>query len=145
MNWLRQLPAKLVVAANVSTAAGVVFAGAQLWQGRQVELRKNAVDAAQLLYAKEFSASYRRIIDRVEQKDTTTAGIEDDLNYVVGIYDHVAIMYFSGILDKKIIEDNLGEALPRVVSIMESHFHYPAFSLKNMKKLEKIIKDKNNP
>jgi hypothetical protein len=129
----------LGLVSSIAVTIGVVFAGAQLWQNRELERKKNSIELTNLVHSKDFNLAYKRVIEQRARGDKDANRIIDDLNYVVSVYDHIAIMYFNDVLDRNIVEENLGDFLPEINESL-TFFGYPEKGMRNIVRLMNNIK-----
>lgn len=133
------------LAAQLSVAAGVLFAAAQLWQNRAFELRKNAVDALGPLQSREYKVAQRTILDRQRYgKPTDAEFIADDLNYVAGVFEHISISYFNGTVDRAIIDEHVVASLPEVDAALK-FFGYPNPGMARVQRLCDTVQAHHKP
>lgn len=86
---------------------GIIFVFIQINQADTSEKRKIAIDAISPIMSNDFTARYATIMRcyRSNEKDRLKGDLSNDLYYVVGVYDNIAILCIYGLADKKIIKE----------------------------------------
>lgn len=107
--WKR-LTRALSVLANLSVFLGIVFAVYQIGNANRTERRRFAVEATRQTKAPEFIKSLRQMKEayetkRVDEKDKDS--LIDSINYVMNVYDDIAVVYINDIADRCIIKDSI--------------------------------------
>jgi len=102
--------------ASIAIIVGIIFAYIQINQANDLEKRRTAVEAIRQTRSNEFLKAYARL--KKESLKTKQIVIFpnkgnytiDDVNYVINIYDYIAILYISNIADRCLIKDAVYEA-----------------------------------
>jgi len=126
--WLHRAEKLIQVLANVSVIAGIGFALIQVTESKRSERRRVAIDAVNSTRSTEFIKAYTRIKVTYQSKKIDKPGkpiLIDDLNYVINVYDNVAILYLYDVADRCIIKEAALPAVTELSSMLEA-FSYPS-------------------
>ncbi|MCK5056366.1 MAG: hypothetical protein KAT34_06915 [Candidatus Aminicenantes bacterium] len=111
---------------KLSIVVAVILGLLQLHQSNQSEKRLIAIDAVKQTRTVEFLKALTRLREGFENKkidDMET--FRDNLNYVMGVYDNIAILYLNDVVDKCIIKESVESGLNTFVLIIDSIENFP--------------------
>jgi hypothetical protein len=95
----------LSMTANLVVIAGIFVAVVQVIQMKKTEKSQNAINAINQTRSGDFLKAYARLktVSKTQQVENATE-LVDDLNYVMNVYDHIALLYINNLADKCIIK-----------------------------------------
>ena len=132
-SWFKMIERVISILANIAVISGIIFAAIQITQSNKSEKRRIAIEAVSPTRSNDFLKAYARLktaisIDSIDVEDQTS--LIDDLNYVMNVYDNIAIMYISDLADRCIIKNAVYSAIREFSSILEA-MSYPEEYRKN--------------
>jgi len=133
---------------KLSIIVAVILGLLQLHQSNQSEKRLIAIEAVKQTRTVEFLKALTRLREGFENKKIDDMQIfRDNLNYVMGVYDNIAILYLNDVVDKYIIKDAVGSGLNTFVLIIDSIENFPSKFRENIDllriKLSQLVCKKN--
>jgi hypothetical protein len=128
---------------KLSVIIAVLFVIFQLNQNDRLERRRIAIEAVNKTRQVEFIQAYARLktfrqTKQVEEKQTFV----DDLNYVMSVFDNIAILYLNGLADPCVIKNAIEFNLDEVLMIINSLENYPIEYRRNIDLLKKKLEKK---
>jgi hypothetical protein len=118
---------------SVAVVAGVFFAVYQLKQSDAAERRRAAIESGGRTRSAEFLNDYRVLKAaylRGHISEEEKVSLADPLNYVMNVYDGVALMYINNLADRCIIKDYVYEGAKEMAEISKG-LSYPDDYRKN--------------
>lgn len=122
--------------ANLTIIIGIIFAGIQLWQTKDINRKQVAIEAVSKTKTDDFLKAYARlktiykidninmqmVIQRVYNDDYIQSKILmiDDINYIMNTYNNIAILYLNEIADKDIIKSSIYSEMREFSNILEN-------------------------
>lgn len=112
--------------ANVVVVLGIIFALVQYIQSNRAEKRRLAIEAVSQTRSNDFLKAYSNLKaayrdGRIEGEPTS---IKDDINYVMNVYDHIALLYINDLADRCIIRNSIHPAVKDLLPICDA-MSYP--------------------
>lgn len=108
----KNLPARLErllsILANTAVIAGIIFAFFQIIQTNQAEKRRIAIEAIRQVRTNEFLKANDELKTAYATRhigDEQT--LLDNLNYVMNVYDNIAIMYINNLADRCVVKNSI--------------------------------------
>lgn len=140
-NWFAKVRNWISVITNIAVIAGIIFAYVQIKQANRTEKRRIAIEAVSLTRTAEFLKAYSILktaynTKKVEDKNQ----LIDKLNYVMNVYDNIAILFINDLGDKCIIKNAVYPGVTEFYAILNS-MQYPYEYKKNVNTLVEILKD----
>lgn len=115
----------LSMGANVVVIVGIIFAFVQFQHVKQSEKTQNAINAISQLRSSDFLKAYTRLKTASASKQTLdSTAVIDDLNFVMNVYDNVALLYVNDLADRCVIKNGTFVAVKEVSAICDS-LSYP--------------------
>jgi hypothetical protein len=113
--------------ANVAVVFGVAFAVRQLNLAESTERRRIAIEAVNQTRSPEFLRAYRAL--KATSQVTVAIGRDEDatadnVNYVMNVYDGIALLYINDVADRCIIKDAIRDGAQEMGTIA-SKLSYP--------------------
>jgi hypothetical protein len=106
--WFKKIEKAISILANIAVISGIIFAFAQIMQSNNFEKRRISIEAVSQTRSNDFLKAYTRLITAYRSKKVEDqTSLIDDLNYVMNVYDTIAILYISELADKCIIKDTV--------------------------------------
>lgn len=151
--WLSPVQKIMSILASLAVIIGVVIALRQLrqtdtierqrsLQSEVAEKRRLAIESVGQTRSVEFLRAYRRLkvaysnryieakkMESLEEREEKRALI-DSLNYVMNVYDSIAIMYNHNLADRCIIKENIYSGSNEIATFCDA-FSYPEGYRKN--------------
>jgi hypothetical protein len=125
--------------ANIAVIAGIIFAIIQIDQSTRSERRRVAIEAVKEVRTNDFLKAYARLKTAYIAKNTKDNSlITDDLNYVMNVYDNIAVLYIYNIADRCIIKNSIYPAVEEVYAML-TFFSYPEEYKKNFNTLKNLL------
>lgn len=134
-SWFKKIEKLISILANVAVICGIIFALVQITQANKSEKRRISIDAVSQTRSNDFLKAYARLktaYTSQEVKDHTS--LIDDLNFVINVYDNIAILYINDLADKSIIKANIYPTAKELSSILDA-MSYPKEYKKNIETL----------
>lgn len=145
--WLNSVQKIMSILASLAVILGVVIALRQLRQTDTIEQQRSvqseiaekrrlAIEAVSQTRSVEFLRAYRRLkVAYTTQHLEPTKGesseareekwaLTDSLNYVMNVYDSIAIMYNNNLADRCIIKENIYSGSNEIATFCDA-FSYP--------------------
>ena len=111
-SWFASLDRVVSVLANVAVVVGIAFAFVEIRRSSQAEMRRTTIEAIGPTRSPEFLKSYARLKTAVQKQEVAdNSSVVDDLNYVMNVYDNVAILVISDLVEPCIVKDAVYPAL----------------------------------
>lgn len=111
---------------KLSVIVAVIVGLIQLYQANRSEKRIIAIEAVKQTRTVEFLKALARLREGFENKKIDDMeAYRDNLNYVMGVYDNIAILYHNDVVDKCIIKDSVESGLNIFVPILDSIENFP--------------------
>ncbi|GEM_PF-2386032 len=144
-SWVKIIERAISFLANIAVISGIIFASIQITQSNKSEKRRIAIEAVSPTRSNDFLKAYARLktaisTDSIDVEDQTS--LIDDLNYVMNVYDNVAIMYISDLADRCIIKNAVYSAIREFSSIVDT-LSYPKEYRKNFDTLLALMKQES--
>jgi hypothetical protein len=141
--WFIRTERIISIFADLAVIIGIIFAFYQIIQSDQAEKRRVAIEAISETRSPEFLKAYTRLITackagNIEDKNV----LIDDLNYVMNVYDKLAILYINELVDRCVIKNTISSAVEQLFSVLEC-MSYPAEKRKNLDTLIRLMKGEN--
>jgi hypothetical protein len=110
------------ILANLAVVFGIIFAIVQLVQTNHIESVRLAVEATDPTRTREFLESYGKLLDAYDRDSEmlNTDSLQDDLSFVMTVYDNIAILYLHNLADKEIIKARVYDAMSRLAPILDA-------------------------
>lgn len=131
--WIKNLEKLISILANIAVICGIIFVLIQITQANEFEKRRIAIDAVSKTRSNDFLKAFARFktaCSSQEVKDHTI--FIDDLNFIINVYDNIAILYINDLADRAIIKANIYLAAKELSSILNT-LTYPKVNNKNFK------------
>lgn len=113
------------VAAGIAVIIGIYLAYNQLKLSSDLEKRRTAIEAVSQVRTPKFQEDVAQLKmsnrDKTPLDDPTIAA----LNYVMNVYDHIAILYIYDLADRCIIKESIYPAIKNISDINDA-FPYPS-------------------
>jgi hypothetical protein len=143
-NFCQTLAHLIDMGSKLSVIIAAVFVIIQLNQNDRLERRRVAIDAINKTRQVEFIQAFARLktfrqTKQVEEKQAFV----DDLNYVMSIFDNIAVLYLNGLADRCVIKNAIEFNLDEVLMIINSLENYPFEYRKNIDLLKKRLETKS--
>ena len=108
--------------ANGAVLLGIFFAVFQLRQTANIASIRLAVEATNPTRTANFLSSYKKLLDAHQQDPSmlNTDSLDDDLNFVMSVYDNIAILYIHNLADRKIIRNHVSDAMKRLTPVLQA-------------------------
>ncbi len=117
--WYRRSERVVSLLANVAVALGVVVAFYEIRRANQLESRRIAVEATAHTRSPDFVRAYARLKTTVTAGQATDrASVVEDLNYVVNVYDQIAVLTMNDVADVCIVKQSIGASLQEVRDLL---------------------------
>ena len=140
LNLLSKL---LSMAANICVIVGIIIAGLSLYMTKESEKRQNAINAISTTRSSEFLKAYARVKTAYNSRKTEdAASLIDDLNYVMNVYDNIALLYINNLADRCTIKNSTYPAIKEVQSIADA-MSYPKEYRKNIDRTSVLMEKEN--
>lgn len=124
------------ILSNLAVLIGIIFGLLQFNQSISSEKRMISIDALNEIRTNDFLKAYTKLkTDYINKSNEYKVSRTDDLNYLMNIYNNIAILYFYNVADRKIIKNSIGTAIQEV-SEMITYFKYPEEYKKNFDTLK---------
>jgi len=111
--------------ANVAVLIGIGFALIQLIQSDKSEKRRLAIEAVNQTRSSEFLNAYANL--KTAYRDGQVKGapsLRNDINFVMNVYDHIALLYNNNLADRCIIKGSIHSAVKDLSPICDA-MSYP--------------------
>jgi len=152
--WCRveRIASIVSISASLATVAGIFFLICQIRQTNTIESRRVAVEAIRQTRSAEFIKAFRQAklayqTGQINEKDKDA--LIDSVNYVMNVYDDIAVIYISDIGDKCIIKDSVYSAVKEWSVISKAVLSFPPEDRKHFDSLLKLMEqescDNRNP
>jgi hypothetical protein len=137
---LRKLEEWIPTLANLAVIFGLFFAYYTIKHSSDLERRRAAIEAVIQVRTADFQKSLARLKtfyapmktgDKTFVLDNSTT---DDINQVMNVYDHIAILYINDVADRCIIKESIYSAVKELSSILDA-CSYPHEYRKNFNTL----------
>lgn len=112
----------LHILANGAVLLGVFFAVFQLRQTARIESVRLAVDTTNTTRTADFLRSYKKLLDAHHQDPDmlNTDSLDDDLNFVMSVYDNIAILYIHNLADRDLIKTHVSDAMKKLAPVLKA-------------------------
>lgn len=130
---LREIRCRPVAAAaNIAVILGIAFAVLQIVEARRIERTRVAVEALSPTYGSDFVNSFSKLWESYAQDPYMpgTDSLDDDLLYVMSVYDFIAILYLQGFVDSRLVEERVCNSMDAFHPILLAK-KWPADSRRN--------------
>jgi hypothetical protein len=120
--------------ADLAVILGIGFAVIQITHSDRSERRRFAIEAVNQTRSAPFLKAYANL--KNSYKDGKVQGdpsLLDDANYLVNVYDHIALLYINDLADRCIVKESVYSALRELSPIWEA-MSYPGEYRENIKK-----------
>lgn len=124
LNQFEKIEKIISIIANIAIISGIIFALVQVVQSSRFEKRRIAIESLAILRSNGFLESYDNLLGSDPNIILFNSSLREDLNYVINVYDNIAILYLNGLADKNLIKRTIYPAIKQVVSILDS-ISYP--------------------
>ena len=129
---------------KLSVIIAIFFVVFQFNQNERLERRRIAIEAVNKTRQVEFIQAFTRLktvyeTKKVDEKQTFV----DDLNYVMSVFDNIAILYLNGLADPCVIKNAIEFNLDEVLMIIHSLENYPIDYRRNIELLKKKLEKKS--
>jgi hypothetical protein len=127
-----------------SVIIAVLFVIIQMNQNDRLERRRIAIEAVNKTRQIEFIRAFARLKTFYETKELDEKqNFVDDLNYVMSIFDNIAVLYLNGLVDQCVIKNAIEYNLDEVITIINSLENFPFEYRKNIDLLNKEMETKS--
>jgi hypothetical protein len=110
---------------------------------KESEKRQNAINAISTTRSSEFLKAYARVKTAYNSRKTEdAASLIDDLNYVMNVYDNIALLYINNLADRCTIKNSTYPAIKEVQSIADA-MSYPKEYRKNIDRTSVLMEKEN--
>ncbi|HXI24615.1 MAG TPA: hypothetical protein VNG71_12190 [Pyrinomonadaceae bacterium] len=110
----------LSMGANVVVMVGIIFAYVQFRHIEHSERVQNAINAVNQVRSSDFLKAYTRLkTASASGKTLDSTAVVDDLNFVMNIYDNVALLYVNDLADRCVIKNGTYAATKEVSAICD--------------------------
>jgi hypothetical protein len=120
--WEDRLGKRVQLLANLVVVAGIFFALYQFNESIKAEQRRLAIEAVSQTRSADFLKAYADL--KTAYRDGRVEGdpvaIRDDINFVMGVYDHVALLYISETADRCIIKNSVQSAVKDLLPVCDA-------------------------
>lgn len=113
------------VVANLAVIFGIYFAYTQLQLSSTLEKRRTAIEAVSQVRTPEFQRDVAQLKKANKDKTPLDNPTIDALNYVMNVYDHIAILYIYDLADRCIIKESTYPAIKEMSDINDA-IPYPS-------------------
>jgi hypothetical protein len=107
---------------NIAVMAGILFAYYQFTEANKAERRRLAIEAVSQTRSAEFLKAYADL--RTAYHDGRVEGdpvaIRDDINLVISVYDHIALLYINELADRCVIKNTVYTAVKELRPICDA-------------------------
>lgn len=111
---------------KISVIIAVILGLFQLNQNDRAEKRRIAIEAVRQTRTVEFIKALTRLKKGCEnRKIDDNQAFRDDLNFVMSVYDNIAILYLNDIVDKRIIKNAVKSGLNDFMKTLDSISDFP--------------------
>lgn len=138
---LRKVQYITTIIANLAVLIGIIFALIQIVQSKHIERTRIAIEAVNKVRSNDFLKAYKRLKIAYSKNTEEDPAIIDDLNYVMNIYDNIAVLYIFNIADRNIIKNSIYPATEEIAA-MSNFFSYPREYKKNFNVLKNELSRK---
>src|SRR5205823_464076 len=141
-SWFGAMERFVSILASLAIVAGIFFAIYQIRLSNAIERRRVAVEAIRQTRSAEFIKSFRQLkaanqTGRIDEKDKDA--LIDSLNYVMNIYDDIAVIYINDIADKCIVKDSVYSGANEMSAISDALSPSPPDNRKQFKLFLKLM------
>ena len=107
---------------NVAVAVGVLCAVVQLRQASHIESVRLAVEAISPARSSDFLGSYGKLIAAYSRDPDMleTETLDDDLLFVMNVYDNISILYLHGLADETVIEARVFQGMQALTPVLRA-------------------------
>lgn len=128
MPWFRRAEKLITLSANIAVLLGVIFALDAITRSNESERRRTAIEAISQTRSPEFLRAYARLKTAAQSGQTTDmASTVDDVNYVVNVYDNIAVLTINALADVCIVKKSLSSSLDEVRGILDRLSYPPEY------------------
>jgi hypothetical protein len=128
------------LAANLVVVVGIFFAFYQFTQSDAAEKRRLAIEAVSQTRSAEFLRAYADL--RTAYHDGRVEGdpiaVRDNVNFVMSVYDHIALLYINDLADRCVIKNSVHPAVKDLLPICDA-MRYPEENREHVNKLFKLM------
>lgn len=130
--WFRRAEKLLAVFANIAVVLGVIFALDAIRRSNQSEMRRTAIEAISQTRSLDFLKAYARLKTSAQSGQTADmASTIEDVNYVVNVYDNIAVLTVNALADLCIVKQSISSSLDEVRGILD-RLSYPLDYRRNL-------------
>lgn len=143
--WFHKFERFASIGANIVVILGIFFALYQIIQSNDAEKRRIAIESIGTTRTTEFVKALARLKTTYNLKNIENQKIFiDDLNYLISIYDNIAMLYINDIADKAIIKEAIASNINDIYNILNLLEKYPHEYRKNIDILYREFNLTNN-
>ena len=115
--WIKE---RVSLVAGLVVISGIVFAVLQFRQSERLERQRVAIEAITHLRSEAFIDAFLRIKTSVAAGHYNLPSLHRDIRYVVSWYDHVAILYLSGLADQCVVKHTIYYSASEMAEILNA-------------------------
>ncbi len=113
------------ILSNLAVLSGIIFGVIQIRQNTTSEKRIIAIEAISQLESRDFLKAFARLKTVYKEKQFSDKKLLiDDLNYIMGIYERISLLYMQDLAERSILKSAICPQLKETITIIES-LNYP--------------------